>query len=78
MSSCLYGLLEMCYDLVERIANDKFDDVPTKFFYSDFLEIVLMLLPLCPDGHKILLERTLSCVDNKYVDFIFFVLQASE
>ena len=30
-----------------------------------------MLLPLCPDGHKILLERTLSCVDNKYVDFIF-------
>ena len=68
MKSCLSGLLRVSFDFANKISRSQVEDIPTKFTFSSFFEIVLMVIPACGvDGHKDLLEESLATIERKYV-----------
>lgn len=64
LETCFSGLLVECFNLVEKIISDG-SEVPSKFLFSEYLELILMMLPSVPNGHRDLLKIVLKTIDLK-------------
>ena len=64
LEACFQGLLARCFDLVEKIISGG-SEVPSKFLFSEYLELILMMVPSVPDGHKELLKIVLKTIGSK-------------